>query len=377
LNDKIKGLILGAVLGSALTGTAAYASGVQIEVMFRPLTYLFDGVEKKPAEGSGFIYEGSTYVPVRFVSEALGKEVGWDDATGTISIHEPGFNKTIAAYKDNNQEWSVTQGMVTKRAAVARLLNPSYDQYADDPSFFSHMQLEVASTLLATARVDDSVKKTAADEAPAKLEDLKKKFETAFQGQPTWESRLSQLKLSEADILDYWKSYSIRNSYLSQSITEDLLHSEYETAKAAHEFDKATVRHVLVAFTDADGKERSKEDALARTKEAQAKLKAGESFDSVALAYSDDPGSSSNGGQYKDAQIMSWVTGFRDAVLKQTVGQIGEPVETEYGYHVILVESLTTDGFDTVSSSLKERLLDSAYQKLLNDELPKLEQSIE
>jgi hypothetical protein len=38
----------------------------------------------KPTEGSGFIYDGVTYVPLRFLSEALGKKVEWDDATSTI-----------------------------------------------------------------------------------------------------------------------------------------------------------------------------------------------------------------------------------------------------------------------------------------------------
>lgn len=38
----------------------------------------------KPIEGSRFIYDGVTYVPLRFLSEALGNKVEWDDATSTI-----------------------------------------------------------------------------------------------------------------------------------------------------------------------------------------------------------------------------------------------------------------------------------------------------
>lgn len=48
---------------------AAYASrGSQIEVYFQKMKYMFDGMEKKPATEQGFIYNGTMYVPLRFVS---------------------------------------------------------------------------------------------------------------------------------------------------------------------------------------------------------------------------------------------------------------------------------------------------------------------
>lgn len=68
--------------------TVAYAANsTKIEVYFENLRYMFDGVEKKPAaDAKGFIYEGTTYVPLRFVGEALGQEVNWEDETKTIWI---------------------------------------------------------------------------------------------------------------------------------------------------------------------------------------------------------------------------------------------------------------------------------------------------
>ena len=66
MKDKVKGLIVGLTIGSVLSGTVAFAAGNQIEVAFRNLKYMFDGVEKAPTEAKGFIYEGSTYVPLRF-----------------------------------------------------------------------------------------------------------------------------------------------------------------------------------------------------------------------------------------------------------------------------------------------------------------------
>ncbi len=67
--------ILALIFALAPIASAATASKT-IQVTFLPIKYLFDGVEKKPPEGqAGFVYQGTVYVPLRFVGEALGKEV--------------------------------------------------------------------------------------------------------------------------------------------------------------------------------------------------------------------------------------------------------------------------------------------------------------
>jgi hypothetical protein len=83
-----KGFLSGvAVLSVLLSGTIVYAAGgTTIEVFFNNIKIMVDGVEKQPAGVRPFIYEGSTYVPLRFVSDALGKEIGWNEKTQTVWI---------------------------------------------------------------------------------------------------------------------------------------------------------------------------------------------------------------------------------------------------------------------------------------------------
>ncbi|MDP5275103.1 copper amine oxidase N-terminal domain-containing protein [Chengkuizengella axinellae] len=83
---QIKAFLLGVLVTVLLSSTVVFAAGTQIEVVFSDLKYMFDGVEKKPSTGEGFIYEGTTYVPLRFVSEALGKDVSWDGKNSTIWV---------------------------------------------------------------------------------------------------------------------------------------------------------------------------------------------------------------------------------------------------------------------------------------------------
>jgi hypothetical protein len=52
-----------------------------------------DGEDKTSNNAKPFIYEGTTYVPLRYMSNILGKKVTWDDETGTIYLGE--VSKTI------------------------------------------------------------------------------------------------------------------------------------------------------------------------------------------------------------------------------------------------------------------------------------------
>lgn len=99
VKDKIQGLLLGLLIGVILTGgTVVAATSTKIEVVFENLKYYIDGVEKRPETGQGFIYKGTTYVPMRFVGEALGKSVHWDGKTKSISI---GRKEAASIYLDH------------------------------------------------------------------------------------------------------------------------------------------------------------------------------------------------------------------------------------------------------------------------------------
>jgi len=79
---------------------AAYDVGSSCAVA--PLQFVFDGGSVAPqvANGNpaGFICNGTSYVPLRFVADALGKQVGWDGATDTVTVSTPA--PVVAAVTD-------------------------------------------------------------------------------------------------------------------------------------------------------------------------------------------------------------------------------------------------------------------------------------
>lgn len=66
----------------------------------------------------------------------------------------------------------------------------------------------------------------------------------------------------------------------------------------------------------------------------------GSSFFSKAVLFSEDPGSSSNGGYYKMNRKTAFVKEFKDVAFSLTEGEISEPFETEFGYHIIMVDKI-------------------------------------
>lgn len=80
--------IIGAIFGTVIFGSSlALAFSGQLQVDFAPLKYFFNDVQKYPPDGQqGFIYNGSTYVPLRFMAEGAGLDVEWDGNTNSIYI---------------------------------------------------------------------------------------------------------------------------------------------------------------------------------------------------------------------------------------------------------------------------------------------------
>jgi len=104
--------------------------------------------------------------------------------------------------------------------------------------------------------------------------------------------------------------------------------------------DLVSVRHILVAVKQGEGQPGLGEDeAKARIAKVQEELKGGAKFEDLAKTYSDDPGSKDNGGLYADADPSGWVAEFGAAARTQAMGEVGAPIKTQFGYHLMRVES--------------------------------------
>lgn len=80
------------------------------------------------------------------------------------------------------------------------------------------------------------------------------------------------------------------------------------------------------------------------------RIKKGEDFGKLATELSDDPGSKANGGDLNFFTKEVMVPEFADAAFKMKVGDVSEPVKTQFGWHIIKV----TDKKDAKDVSFDE-----------------------
>ncbi|MDE1192416.1 MAG: SurA N-terminal domain-containing protein [Arachidicoccus sp.] len=116
--------------------------------------------------------------------------------------------------------------------------------------------------------------------------------------------------------------------------------------------DSVKFRHILVATAQQDPQTGQLQqtvqdsDAVKRLDSAIAAIKAGASFDSIALKYSNDPGSANKGGVYDYIPSGQMVPEINDFLFTGKTGDT-KIIKSVYGYHYveILGQKGTTEGY--------------------------------
>lgn len=145
--------------------------------------------------------------------------------------------------------------------------------------------------------------------------------------------------------------------------TDADLRAFYEQNKARFGADEQRrVSHILIAPEGGD-----KTAARARAAELATRLRANPAeFAKVAQQYSKDPGSAANGGDLGVVARGTMGKSFEDAVFNLKADEISDPVETEFGYHVIRLTELRpaqARPFDEVKGEIARELAAQAGQK--------------
>jgi peptidyl-prolyl cis-trans isomerase D len=116
-------------------------------------------------------------------------------------------------------------------------------------------------------------------------------------------------------------------------IPEAKLKEYYDSNKERYSRpEQVAARHILLKT---EGKDEAAVKAQAEDLVKQ--LRSGAEFAALARQYSDDPGSKENGGDLGLFERGRMVPEFEQAAFTQPVNAIGDPVKTQFGYHIIQV----------------------------------------
>ena len=111
-----------------------------------------------------------------------------------------------------------------------------------------------------------------------------------------------------------------------------------------------------------------KQKVIDKLNEFKNDVLAGSSFYSKAVLYSQDPGSKSNGGYMKVNRKSPLVKEFKEVAFSLDQGQISEPFETEYGFHIIYVEKIKGQDIELrhilIAPKVSEQALKDAKEEI-------------
>lgn len=149
-------------------------------------------------------------------------------------------------------------------------------------------------------------------------------------------------------------------------VTEEDLKAYFEERKDRYnEPEMVKVRHILV-------------DDEKTAQEVREKLLQGEDFAQLAEAYSKDGGSAAQGGELGWIARGQMVPEFEEAAFSLPVGEISQPVESYYGWHIIEVEDRQEGrevSFEDVKERVKEDYIDEQIAQMSGPWLENLRRS--
>ncbi len=154
-------------------------------------------------------------------------------------------------------------------------------------------------------------------------------------------------------------------------IDDAAMHKYYDEHKA--DYEQIHARHILIRFKGSPVPVRpglgdlSDEEALAKTQEIEKKLKAGGDFAQIATAESDDTGSGAMGGDLGAFGHGRMVPSFDEAAFKLKPGEISDPVKSQFGYHIIKVDSIENKSFDDAKADIEKKLRPEQANKAMEE----------
>lgn len=163
-------------------------------------------------------------------------------------------------------------------------------------------------------------------------------FQEAYAG---YTGTIADLGVSEADF-----RYLVESQLYREKL-KDVLTADVQPVQ-----DQVWARHILVA---------TKEEA----QDAIARLDAGELFPTLAAGLSTDTGSAANGGDLGWFGVGMMVPEFEKVAFNLSIGEISDPVQSQFGWHVIQVlgheeRGLSAEEFQQLKDDVFEEWLSSS-----------------
>jgi len=173
---------------------------------------------------------------------------------------------------------------------------------------------------------------------------------------------------------------------LSERMQSDIVSDIKITPEEVRQFYKAIPKEELPVFGAEleiaqivkipEAPQEEKDKVINRLRQIRADvIDNGASFSVKAILYSQDPGSKSKGGKYTMTRETQFVKEFKDVAFSLQEGEISEPFETAFGYHIIYIEKIRGQEIDLRHILLVPEVPENVKQAAIK-ELQEIRQNI-
>ena len=258
---------------------------------------------------------------------------------------------TAAACSSSSESVATVGGVELSREDVDALIGP-LDGEMTPNEFASFLSAFLIWEAVAQSSAEEFGIEISDEEAQARLDQL---IAESAPG-ASIEDVMTQTRLSEAGLrkaaTELLVEEQVQEHLESSSVLATDADAEAEIARDPVAWtQEVCAAHILVAT------EEEAADVVAR-------LADGEDFASIATNVSIDPGSGANGGDLGCTAPSGYVPEFADATVVAAIGVPTDPVESQFGFHIILVESRTVVDTETVIDFLNSKLLDAWFESV-------------
>lgn len=258
------------------------------------------------------------------------------------TITQEQFDETLKSYK-MMVESQYGEGSWDTEISAGQTMGSYYES-----SLLDNMILEL---LMVEAAEKEGITMTDED-----LQTQMDEFKAYFNTDEEYKTFLEEKAMTEDYLKESLKKEFLINSFLSVKIenlqpTDDDLKTIFDDLKMNQQ---VRARHILV---------NTEEEAKAVID----RINKGEKFEDIAKELSVDTASGANGGDLDYFSYTDMVQPFSDAAFSMEIGDLSEPVKSDFGYHIIEVTDKTVD--DSVTLETKKDELTEYYKSYKYEDL--------
>jgi hypothetical protein len=125
---------------------------------------------------------------------------------------------------------------------------------------------------------------------------------------------------------------------------------------------RVRARHILLGIPP-QASQAQRDSVRSRIDELLARVRAGEDFAELARSFSQDRGSGPQGGDLGEFGLGDMVRPFEEAAFALEPGEVSEPVETPYGFHLIKVEEKIVPTFEDSAEDFRMQMQARRFQE--------------